>query len=623
MIQGKHPTLLNVTYLKPSKRDEYKQEEGFEVIYKDDNGNVRRTIEPADVDIYITKPEYRNHSYNKPQERIECVDKHRVKYSKIRDTIIKAMGEETVNWANQVKRSGDYKLLNEVYKWPYCYGCDFQPEHYYMRNWYEKYEYIQPKLSKAFIDIEVDQIDGNVNLENISSSAIAPVNCVTLIFEETMDVWTLILRPYKPSRTGYTDTEYKYRYELYERQMKAHNELMNNVQPFLESCAKEFNPVYGNLKYHLREFSQEIDLITNIFVLINYYKPNFMEIWNMRFDIQYLYYRIQMLGYNPASIMCHPDFENPKCYFKVDRSAFQLEKQYDYFYCSSYTQYICQMRLYASIRKSQHKLKSVSLNVIGDIELKDHKVEYANEGNITMFAYSNWMKFIKYNIKDTMLQLGIENKTNDVMTYYTRSHVNLTPYNKIFKETHLLRNVRELYFEKEGWVQGNNLNTIDTGKNDKSYNDDLFYGSDDDEEGEEKSSFKGAIMAEPAWNDNVGMIILGHASNNMFENTIDYDMGAFYPSIKIASNMDPGTLLYKAYFINDEFISGEYNNRSLNDKYEEKDKNGKIRKIDITGEAVNTYCSGNILTFGYNYLNMPSQTTVINRVFDILNSKAA
>ena len=41
-----------------------------------------------------------------------------------------------------------------------------------------------------------------------------------------------------------------------------------------------------------------------------------MEIWNMRFDIQYLYYRIQMLGYNPASIMCHPDFENPKCAYE-------------------------------------------------------------------------------------------------------------------------------------------------------------------------------------------------------------------------------------------------------------------------------------------------------------------
>ena len=485
-----------------------------------------------------------------------------------------------------------------------------------MRNWYEKYDHHNVKLTRAFLDIEVDQIDGNVDLGNIRSTAIAPVNCVTIIFEETMDVWTLILRPYKPSRSGYSDTEYNFRYQLYEKQMQAHNQLLNNVQGFLQDCANDFNPVYGNFRYHIREFPQEIDLISNIFVLINFYRPNFMEIWNMRFDIQYLYYRIQMLGYNPASIMCHPDFENPKCYFKEDSSTFQLEKQYDYFYCSSYTQYICQMRLYGSIRKSQHKLKSMRLNFISNIELKDKKVDYSDEGNITLFAYLNWLKFIKYNIKDTMLQFGIEKKTNDVMTYYTRSHINLTPYNKIFKETHLLRNVREYYFEKQGWVQSNNLNTIDSGKNNDDYK--LFY--DDDSDDDDSGSFKGAIMADPRWNDNVGAEILGHKSNNVFENAMDYDMGAFYPSIKIACNMDPITLLYKASFINTEFISCEYNNRSLNNKYEERDKNGKLRPIDITGEAVNTYCSNNILTFVYNYMNIPSQTDVINQVLKMLNA---
>lgn len=187
-----------------------------------------------------------------------------------------------------------------------------------------------------------------------------------------------------------------------------------------------------------------------------------------------------------------------------------------------------------------------------------------------------------------------------------RSHSNMTPYNKIFRETHLLRNVREMYFEKEGWVQGNNLNIIDDDEDEVAKR---FYGTDEEDEGEE-SSFKGAINAEPGWNDYVGMEIYGAPSNNIHQNAMDYDMGAFYPSIKIASNMDPGTLLYKAAFINDEFISGEFTNRSLNTKYTERDKNGNMRRLDITGEAVNTYISGNVLTFGYNYLNLPSITSL-------------
>ena len=186
---------------------------------------------------------------------------------------------------------------------------------------------------------------------------------------------------------------------------------------------------------------------------------------------------------------------------------------------------------------------------------------------------------------------------------------NQTPYNKIFRETHLLRDVREMYFEQQGWVQGNNLNIIDEHIDENAKR---FYegdeSPDEDEENNEntKASFKGAINAEPSMNDRVGEKILGVRTNNLFSNSMDYDMGAFYPSSKIASNMDAITMLYKASFDNDEFISGQFPNRSLNQQYEEKDKNGNMRPIDITGEAVNTYVSGNLLTFGYNYLGLPS-----------------
>ena len=236
-------------------------------------------------------------------------------------------------------------------------------------------------------------------------------------------------------------------------------------------------------------------------------------------------------------------------------------------------------------------------------------VEYPAEANIVRFPYTDWIRFIKYNIKDVLLQLGIERKTKDVMTYYMRSHSNLTPYNKIFKETHLLRNVREMYFEKDGWVQGNNLNIIDSGDEEDNK---IFYELVDDDSDE--STFKGAIMADPTWNAPIGRRVLGQRTNNIFDNSMDYDMGAFYPSIKIASNMDPITLLFKATFDHDEFISGEMPNRSLNTTYYEKDKYGKVRKLDITGEAVNTYVSGNILTFGYNYLGLPSITDMAKAI---------
>lgn len=612
MIKGKNPTLLNVTYVRQS-RDENgnKLPERFEVIYKTEDGAVHKSDEPPEADIYFVKPEFRDFEYNKPQERIERMDKVRVPISEIRFRIAKEMGEPGREFVARCRDSGQFRDLDKLYRWPYAFGCDFQPEYYFMKNWYEKYELKNVKLTKAFIDIETDLMDYTLDMENIPNTAYSPVNLITLIFEETKEAFTFILKPYKPKREGRTEEEYKQRYAMYEKQLKDHEYLLAHKDEFIKDLHDSFDPTYGYLDYHLECFDREIDLIAAAFRILNERKPNFCLIWNMRFDIQYLYYRIIALGYDPKSIMCHSDFKTKKCYFKVDRSTFQLEKQFDYFYCSSYTQFICQMRLYASIRKSQHTLRSVSLNAIGDRELRDRKVEYPAASNIVRFPYVNWMLFIKYNIKDVLLQLGIERKTKDVMTYYTRSHSNMTPYNKIFKETHLLRNVREMYFEKDGWVQGNNLNII--GK-DEDLEEKKFYGTLDNNDDEGGASFKGAIMADPIWNAPIGMVVLGQRTNNLHENAMDYDMGAFYPSIKIASNMDPGTLVYKASFINDEFMCGEMTNHSLNTTYVEKDKNGKVRRIDFTGEAVNTYVGRNILTMGYNYFNMPSVTSFAEAV---------
>lgn len=605
MIQGKCPMLLNVTYVRPTRDN---KEEYFDVIYKDDSGESRRSKEPALADIWFVKPEFRNYNYNKPEERVEKMYEVSVPISRVREQIAKEMGTEGEEFIKNCYRTGNFKALNQLYKWQYSYRADFLPEYYFMRRWYSKYKIGNVKLSKAFIDIETDMLDNQLDMEDIPNTAVSPVNLITIIFENEKDSWTFVLRPHEPSKIGVNEEDYRKRYKLYEKQLADHEYMMSHTSEFISDLNASFDPTYGHLDYHIREYEKEIDLIADAFRLINLRKPNFCMIWNMRFDIQYLYYRIIALGYDPASIMCHKDFDNGRCYFKVDKSTFLLEKQFDYFYCSSYTIYICQMRMYASTRKSQHKLKSVKLNDIADIELRDKKVEYPEESNIITFAYKSWMLFVKYNIKDVLLQLGIERKTGDSLAYYMKSQSNLTPYSKIFREVHLLRCVREKYFNEIGWVQGNNLNVID---NDEDTMEKSFYRNDEEED---EFTFKGAINADPVWNDTVGMKIMGIKSNTVFKNSIDEDMGAFYPSCKIASNMDGITLLYKASFNNDDFLSGEFCNRSLNQTYIEKDKNGRTRKLDFTGEAVNTFVSGNILTFGNNYLGYPSITQLLDRV---------
>lgn len=620
MIQAKNPILINVNYLRKNKAAD--QPECFEVLYLDDNGAPQVSYEPPETDIFIVKPDYRTYTYNKPEERTEVMDRVRVNIGDIRYRLAMEAGEAGKKLLQQSYQTRNPRLLNQIYRWPYSYAADFQPEFYFMRDWYRDHVMKMPDLSLAFLDIETEVLDYIPDMDNLADTAKARVNCATVILDKTKEAYTFILEPYLPPQGVLSDEAYAERVKLYEKQKKDHEYLLGHQDEFIQDLHESFDKTYGKLDYRIRFYpaNAEINLIGDIFRLINTRKPQFCMCWNMRFDIQYLYYRIIELNYDPASIMCHRDFKYPRCYFKLDKFHMEFSKQLDQLMCSSYTIYICQMRMYATIRKSQHKLKSLKLNKIADTILRDKKVEYPENSNIRTFPFLDWIRFLKYNVKDVLLQYGIESKIHDIRTYYMRSHSNWTPYHSMFKETYLLRNVREKYFEQQGWVQSNNLNILSENKDEL----DLIMFGDPDED--DNGSFKGAIMADPRMNAKLGLPILEAPSNKIWKNTMDYDMSAFYPSIKIASNMDPITLLYKAAFDNMDFISGQYLNRSLNQTYREKDKNNKIRELDITGEAINTFVGGNILTFGYNYFGLPDVTSCYNAVMkhlDLLDTMAA
>lgn len=340
---GKNPSLLKVEYIRPNKKKETK--ECFQILYIDDDGNVKYSEEEALVPIYFVKPEYRTYEYNKPEELIDHMEKRMVLISKIKDEIVNESGEWGRAIRDKARSMQDFSYENQLFKWPYCYGCDFLPEFYFMHQWFEEYSLKMPKINSAFLDIETDILDYSPELDNLQNTAYAPINLVSVYNESTNEAIQFILRPYVPKRDGRSEEEYKQRYAMYERQFKAHQEMMNDIDAYVKELHDRFDEVYGNINYKIREYEKEIDLIADVFRFINSRKPHFCMIWNMRFDIQYFIERIKVLGYDTASIMCSPEIHNQKCYFKEDRTTFDIPKQFDFFHCSSFTQYICQMRL--------------------------------------------------------------------------------------------------------------------------------------------------------------------------------------------------------------------------------------------------------------------------------------
>jgi hypothetical protein len=168
-----------------------------------------------------------------------------------------------------------------------------------------------------------------------------------------------------------------------------------------------------------------------------------------------------------------------------------------------------------------------------------------------------------------------------------------TQYAKCFKETHIVRNIREFIFEQEGFVQACTLlidPTLDT-------------------------AFKGAFVAPPEHNKPTGLILNGKRINLIMYGVLDADAASYYPSTKMGMNMDPMSLLYKCIIDNTVFQNGMCTNTSFNQTYIWHDSKNRPHAEDMTGPLMNTYKNKNECSLMSNWFNEPT----ISEVFEHLD----
>ena len=233
---------------------------------------------------------------------------------------------------------------------------------------------------------------------------------------------------------------------------------------------------------------------------------------NNVFDIPYTIARIERLGMDPVQVMCHKDFQVKEVYYKKDTRNFAIANKGDFFKISAYTKYIDQMIIYAGNRKGQGELRSYALNYVAQEEIQDKKLDYSEDANIKTLPYVNYKKFVMYNIKDVLLQMGIERRTKDIDGIYQRAYTNATKYDKIFKQTVFLKNRAYVEYYKQGFIIGNNINT------NYNYNEDSSSKDEDDDE-----KFAGALVADPLLNTHMGIELFGSPSMFIFDNVVDMD----------------------------------------------------------------------------------------------------
>lgn len=562
--------LIDIKYVKPNKLNDYV--DCLYVIYRDldTNEKIVEAIENPPVEIYFAKEEYRTFSTNK-----DWMDKDKcypviTPYKDIEYTIAKEAGEMYVREYKALRQQRRFYELKNFHKYPYVFGSDLNIEDYYRIQWQIEYGNENPKkITKAFLDIETDAYKLPVGY---GKSGEVPINAVTIVDANSQGSYTLLLRNDENPLIA---------------------EFEKDIEGFIEELHEDFDDFYGRLEYKIYMYDNEIELIRDIFRLLNTLNPDFCMIWNMPFDIPFIIDRINTLNYDPVEIISSSDFPIKQVYFKLDRQNFKVANKCDYFHCAYGTTFLDQMVLYAAQRKVGSELRGNSLDYTARRELGDTKLDYSSEADMKTFAWRNYRKFVKYNIKDVLLQYGIEGKSGDIDKIYNRSIRNFTTIEKVFKQTIFINNRAYYEYLLMGKIKGNNAN-LDYGNE-----DDKKLEIEDDEntidDGKDKK-YSGALVADPLNILNVGTVVMGMKSSMVHDNVIDEDFSSLYPSICMAFNICKNSMIGKIIVL---FIP---------------ESKQKAEKYDTGQDFIDNMLCDNPLYLGNKWFGLPSIDELIELV---------
>jgi hypothetical protein len=262
------------------------------------------------------------------------------------------------------------------------------------------------------------------------------------------------------------------------------------------------------------------------------------------------------------------------------------------------------MELYAAIRKGGDELRNFTLNYIAKKELHDEKLDYSQDGNIKQVGYLNYWKYFVYNIKDVMLQYGLEKLNEDCETIYFSTYENITAYENNFKQTVTLRNVQYRKYHSLGLIPGANINQIKLQKDMEEHPEKYAKKNKDPD-------FEGALVGNTKLIRNFGKKLYGKRTNYMFSYSIDFDMKAFYPSTIYELNIAPSTLICKATVLADQYEprGGDIPFHGFTDTQLVADNKDSF-KGDISAEIFDNFQTGNYLSTGHKFLNLPTVTEI-------------
>lgn len=628
---GPNQEVLPLNYLYFNERN-FNADDVLTIIYKDvasGETKVQNIIKP-EIEVWIVKPEYREAvRFNRTWVKKEYLEPHKVRYRNRYRQIAKILGlqDEDIDLA---KTS------------PFVLFSNLDIRNYYALQFIHEYNVPDSfNLNIGLFDIENDIID----IDHFPQPGECPISLIAFIDVSNETVYQFILEPQNHSHTINPATGDYYDYRDQVQHLKEH------VKEYIQELHEMFDESYGVLDYHILFLKSEEEMISKFFKLLDVLNIDFAEAWNAAYDMSNLTSRPDKILSDPIQLICSDKFLAKECLFVEDKNPL-FHKRKHTCQIAHPTVFIDQMVIYAGLRSAMGKIPSLKLNVIAQKEIGDTKLDYSEEGSIKELPYENFWKYCLYSIKDTLLQLGIHRKTDDISSVYSRMLEDGLLSNEVFTSTIQLTNSLSTFLLEHDYIPGNNFNKfndeqklkqqaffygssndIASDENDAMMNamvdpDDLVDTSDDEEEEDDsskkKKKFSGAMVQDPNRMLPTGFKINGRLNSRIHNNVGDMDITSEYPTAIILSNMSSETLIARVEFV-DDLYDWIYVNKGPKWIEEHRIVNNAIR---FTAEDMMDYRFNRLPMYNYDFidedaakykLNMSDTITMLMAFDDVVH----
>ena len=512
-------------------------------------------------------------------EQIEC------DYDGLFDVIAQLSGEfipgaseRDAEFINECRNNRQRGSMRRLHGYNFLMGTDLDiTDHYYDRYYKENESSIETlPVHKVYWDIENDTVKHR-KVPN-PKEAPCPINAISLFDPKSMSLYGFLLRNSVKENPLIEEFEEDLQEFITELQDEIREELIEEKRARHKGKDEfVFKEEEVNVRVVILMYDTEEDLIKSYFKMFHSINADIAGAWNHAYDLQTTINRCKLLGIPPEKVFC--DESIPEKYRQVyfiedDNYKKQVDKR-DRWLITSSTQYTDMMINYMRIRASQPAKESYSLDAILEDEIDKNKVDY---GNIELadLPYVNYKLFVKYSLKDSFRLWQLDCATGDTELLYDVSMFTRSRYEKGMSKTTSLRNLAFWFFREHFRIAlSNNHNAISTNS-----------GIEKD-----KSSFRGAYVANPNNLANNGVKLFGVPSKFLYELVCDDDFAALYPSIMMCWCLDILRQVGKIEFAGD----GPLNEDGINKA---------IRFVD-------TYFSRDSVALGREFLSLPGHYELV------------